>query len=438
MVSVRPFDSDTAPPRAPQRGGGPTALYAGMDAPADGDWVSALQQHLQRLAPASGCHAEELWRYDEPDSWVSGDRVRIVLLNTQHDVGHERAMEWSEPQVKRKPARHEAAMMALTALRISGDRPHDPNRAPTKVSAASSSQGAGGAPALSLKLAALPLLDENLLSVAPIVLMAKEASLGMAMMSHNGLAIAPDAASANSMTYSAVVHDQPRADEPANLGALGEEYAERWVNSQPWARSVTWLNRKEDMGLDHDLTCKPTAEPGRHAIEVKTKWRGSKVKMSKRQLLRLLDPVQDYMLLVIGDARNLFQTPAQPPFVRIIHSPPPKPAVASTKVRQGDQRRTGRSSARDLAMQAEALIEELLDGSAKRKIPEHVVEYVERVGIGSLRNQWAANRKRMTQQMQYEVAQCEWDSLQMASEALVELCTLIGKVSESDVELCVE
>ena len=44
--------------------------------------------------------------------------------------------------------------------------------------------------------------------------------------------------------------------------------------------------------------------------------------MSARQLSRLLDPADDYMLLVIGDAHRVFGSPQAPPQVRILISPP--------------------------------------------------------------------------------------------------------------------
>ncbi len=38
--------------------------------PADNNWVELLQEHLQRLAPTSGCRPEDLWEYDAPISWT--------------------------------------------------------------------------------------------------------------------------------------------------------------------------------------------------------------------------------------------------------------------------------------------------------------------------------------------------------------------------------
>ena len=52
--------------------------------------------------------------------------------------------------------------------------------------------------------------------------------------------------------------------------------------------------------------------------------------MSARQLSRLLDPTDDYMLLVVGDVHRLFDSPQLPPQVRILISPPAAVTTSSS------------------------------------------------------------------------------------------------------------
>lgn len=70
-----------------------------------------------------------------------------------------------------------------------------------------------------------------------------------------------------------------------------------------------------------DLECTPNAHPGRKNIEVKTRWqRFKRAGATRAQRERLLDPTDDYMLLVIGFFKNLMPsdgTPASPPQVRV-------------------------------------------------------------------------------------------------------------------------
>ena len=88
---------------------------------------------------------------------------------------------------------------------------------------------------------------------------------------------------------------------------MGEIYALRWLERQPWVEtgSVKWLNENMETST-RDLECTPIAHPGRKNIEVKTRWQGFKrAGASRAQRKRLFDPNDDYMLLVIGFFKNL-------------------------------------------------------------------------------------------------------------------------------------
>jgi hypothetical protein len=96
--------------------------------------------------------------------------------------------------------------------------------------------------------------------------------------------------------------------QPTSLGQLGEEYAAAWLQQQTWVAqgSMRWLNGDGDQYADHDFECVPMVEPRHLHVEVKTWWRRSVAKMSSRQLQRLLAPSDDYILLIIRDAHNMF------------------------------------------------------------------------------------------------------------------------------------
>jgi hypothetical protein len=54
-------------------------------------------------------------------------------------------------------------------------------------------------------------------------------------------------------------------------------------------------------------------------LQVKTRWRGSKASASRRQRERLLDPNERYLLLIVGDCRNLLGGGVPtPPLVRLL------------------------------------------------------------------------------------------------------------------------
>lgn len=235
----------------------------------------------------------------------------------------------------------------------------------------------------------LPILGEGLLAVEPVALLAKE------------LPLISNAAARNISAAKSPEKSSVRAQAlPTNLGHLGEEYACRYLSCQPWIQpdSVKHLTSE---GNDYACACVPLAEPGRSTVEVKTRWDGCRVKLSARQLSRLLDPSDDYMLLVVGDASRLFESPPSPPQVRIVHSPP-RPADAASKSERGASRRAPPASARGVADQAEDLIDRLLDGGATKGLPTHIVEYLRQVGLTQLRRQWPPNRKASAKLMRTE------------------------------------
>ena len=213
------------------------------------------------------------------------------------------------------------------------------------------------------------------------------------------------------------------------------EYAIRYLSSQ------TWIQRNSVERLSGGLKCVPLAAPGRSAVEVKTRWDDCRVHLSARQLSRLLDPEDDYMLFAVVEARNLFESPPRPPQLRIVHTPP-RPALptraASTS--KSAQRRAPlpASAARGVADQAEGLIDGVLDSGAARMLPSHIVEYVHKVGLAALRRQWPPNRKASAKLMLVEAGSARRASeasrdrasshlaVQLAIEQLLRLAALVG------------
>ena len=163
--------------------------------------------------------------------------------------------------------------------------------------------------------------------------------------------------------------------------------------------------------------------------------------MSARQLSRLLDPADDYMLLVIGDAHRLFGSPQAPPQVRILISPP---AAVTTKgggntaaaaaaaaggaahaqqqrqFKHGPRRNahTGTPAAPMATMttittsEAEVIVDSVLDrGSRSRSggssggggsagaVADHILEYVATSGFQNIQRHWQFNRKRLVRLM---------------------------------------
>ena len=124
------------------------------------------------------------------------------------------------------------------------------------------------------------------------------------------------------------------AAEPPNAERHGEEYAAAWLRYQTPSASVRWLNDDSEAQEDHDVEIRAgSAELSLSRneirldcgtkwidIEVKTRWEGHDPRMnlmSGRQRERLQDPDDSYMLLVVGDAHRLFESPASPPSVHL-------------------------------------------------------------------------------------------------------------------------
>ena len=84
---------------------------------------------------------------------------------------------------------------------------------------------------------------------------------------------------------------------------------------------MKWLN-KDGQTPTRDIECTPIDNPGRKSIEVKTRWlRFKRAGATPAQLMRLFDPEDDYMLLVLGFFENMIPSdgrPPSPPQVRVL------------------------------------------------------------------------------------------------------------------------
>ena len=312
------------------------------------NYINEMQEHLQAGAPALGCRPEMLWKWDVDRLNEQSFRFRVVLLHTVDPSGTW-TMPWGEGCVGKKLAKQDAARRALVELRRTHSQPHDASSIPLAVAVAARSSGVGSVETgfndlAIVEAATLPELDDDLLGIIPVVCSARQrgvhitAEAGATTLGEYLLTFGPSIGSGDgdgdgdgggggggSLTRPSRAHRAIFSTAPPNLGKLGEEFAAAWLRRQPFVapESVRWLNCDNDAAEDHDLECEPLADPGRRHIEVKTRWRKCRHTMSSRQLQRLLDPDDDYMLLVVGNFYRVFDDkgPFNLPDIRVLHSP---------------------------------------------------------------------------------------------------------------------
>jgi hypothetical protein len=292
--------------------------------------INRMQEWLQAHCPVNNCKL--LWR-DEHKNVVGGFRVRIILVNTGPSSDKDMQMPWSDVFVRRMDAKKDAARLCLQYLLGSQLFPHDPTKVQLAVTTTGGGGGGGGGGGVGVDGAAaeacLPDLAPHnpfgLLAVEPVI-MTPVATCGVEDHSEDD---EDDKANVHHMTSidssSSIppVSAAPQSLPPANLGTLGEQYALAWLAAQPWVvpGSVRWENTYAQAPT-RDITCQPQGPPGRAHIEVKTRWRRfRKAGASRAQRERLLDPEDDYMLLILGFFENMYpsdDTPPKPPCIRIL------------------------------------------------------------------------------------------------------------------------
>ena len=293
--------------------------------------INRMQEWLQAHCPVNNCKL--LWR-DEHKNVVGGFRVRIILVNTGPSSDKDMQMPWSDVFVRRMDAKKDAARLCLQYLLGSQLFPHDPTKVQLAVTTTGGGGGGGGGVGVDGAAAPGPeaclpdLAPHNpfgLLAVEPVI-MTPVATCGVEDHSEDD---EDDKANVHHMTSidssSSIppVSAAPQSLPPANLGTLGEQYALAWLAAQPWVvpGSVRWENTYAQAPTC-DITCQPQGPPGRAHIEVKTRWRRfRKAGASRAQRERLLDPEDDYMLLILGFFENMYpsdDTPPKPPCIRIL------------------------------------------------------------------------------------------------------------------------
>ena len=302
------------------------------------NYVNIMQEILQAKAPSLGCQCQDLWEYDDKQVAEQLFQVRIILKNTIR--GGEWPMPWSDIFNNKKSAKQDAARKAITIL--SSENPHDPNAVPLTVREHNHTSHCRTPPTAGVQINFS--LDEPRLSdllkpsiLAGLVAMEltaaskdKEKTINCAALS---LSCNPESDneeidSEEDLDWLGLEADDnaARSLPPDNLGRLGEDFAFRWLQEQAWVRraSVVWLNADHDAAADHDLDCElaHAAGPGRRCVEVKTRWAARRrTAASRRQLARLLDPEDDYILLVLTHFSRLFAAPPSLPAVAIFCSP---------------------------------------------------------------------------------------------------------------------
>lgn len=309
--------------------------------------VGKLQEWLQRHAPGRGMVCDQLYE-PEFNQTFGGFQCRIILLNTTpqwHAAGLPNELPWGESQSRKREAKGDAAQVGLEWLKAQAMKPHDPRVVHTAPVLAAGGSGRGGDDFLRGVLGLHPEAatqgasrggsvrksDGFPTSVAntlpPLTADLLNVEMELCPVQHQPAGTHPAAADADG-TLGASDSDSDDSDEGSgdgpwqqpespNAGRLGEEFAAKWLASC-WQCEVRWLNSDGEQHVDHDLEARRSAgEPWIH-VEVKTRWRGCKLRrsqLSRRQLRRLLDPDDDhqYAVLVIGDTRNLFADPPRPP-----------------------------------------------------------------------------------------------------------------------------
>ena len=310
-----------------------------MEGHCENNSINRMQEHLQAICPVSGVPPYT----EDVRGGVNRWQVRIVLLRTGPSGDENMPMPWSSTHVVKKDAKKEAARLCLEALRASGARPHDIHQVWQAVRVTGSGGGSGeegGGPVGAA--VAFPALTDDLLAAQAVVCtpVASGSGAGDVQLEDDpdGADDGPPAAAAAhqrcfcSEGYECWLCVQRTAEMPAppqgslppdNLGALGEQYALQWLQRQPWVEpdSVKWLNEDGTQAPTRDLECVPIGPPGRRHVEVKTRWRRfRKAGATKAQRARLLDPEDDYMLLIVGFFENLLPSdgPASAPQVRVL------------------------------------------------------------------------------------------------------------------------
>eukprot|EP00035_Acanthoeca_spectabilis_P005545 m.115044 g.115044 ORF g.115044 m.115044 type:complete len:637 (-) comp13074_c0_seq1:61-1971(-) len=487
--------------------------------------INALQDHLQSLAPSRGCRLETLYHIVAEEVRPQWFQAQVVLLNT--DCPEDITMPRSGEFVGLQPARQEAARLALARLHATGITPHcqtalDRPLVVRKKSAPHSrlnlsdrirellkEESAGGltgwAPS---DQAFLPPLTDHLLAVSPVVCSASSgnaitaevgaASLGVLEVDLSGIddtthelgdgmaategaeRVVSFPAEDSSMHLEMELLDSALQRVPPNLGALGEQYVAEWLARQPWVKSgsVRWLNQESEAAADHDIECVPLGEPGRSHVEVKTRWRRCKATMSARQLARLLDPSENFMLVVVGNAHKLLESPPQPPQIRILltptrigHDATPMSAdtatvdaqsitavyasqsssSAPTRVKRPAPEspiagawhaappKAAKLSTNNhiVVADAEQAVDAVLDrtaavgfgsGGSTVALPGHIVDFViTGIGLESAREHWRLNRKRLCLLMTDAASGCGGPA-QLAAETLLQVAAEVSSI----------
>ena len=283
--------------------------------------INRLQEYLQAICPVSGVPPYSCEDRGSQGHW----RMRIVLEQTGPSGDEAMPMPWSAAHGVKVVAKKEAARLCLEALRASGARPH--NAAQVWKTIFETRGGVGGGDNGPVAAPAeCPTLTDDLLAVHPVVC-APGGEAGVDEPGDDDVNPPPPSAASRcfcSGRYECWLCAERRADmptapqgllPPANLGELGELYALKWLQRQPWIKpgSVRWMN-ESTQAPTRDLECVPLGAPGRRHVEVKTRWRRFKrAGATRAQRVRLLDPQDDYMLLIVGFFENLLPSDGQPP-----------------------------------------------------------------------------------------------------------------------------
>jgi hypothetical protein len=355
-----------------------------MEGSCENNSINRMQEHLQAMCPVSGVPP---WSYEEQGSF----HVRIVLERTGPSGDEAMPMPWSARHSKKMDAKKDAARLCLEALLASGARPHDASQVWITIHENDGGGGGGGGDVSEVApAAACPTLTDELLAVQPVVCIPVASGGGAgdaepdsdddddddAMQLQDAMRGASATSSSRcfcSTGYQCWICRQRHEEAPAapqrsvppeNLGDLGEQWALKWLQRQPWIEpgSVKWLN-ETTQAPTRDIECVPIGSPGRRQVEVKTRWRRfKKAAATRAQRARLLDPEDDYMLLVVGFFENVLPGDGQPP------SPPQVRVLPNLKWQDQQlqcawqRRATGGSSGSDLFCHASSIT----DGSCLR------------------------------------------------------------------------
>jgi hypothetical protein len=276
------------------------------------NWTNVMQEFLQRLAPHLGCQCQNLWRFQE--SRLGSFKVQVLLLNTTQES---LPLGWSEPFLRIKDARQDAARIALEWLQENHQNLVFKNGF-LVLSSQKPSSGIFQKPLHSIDSDIKVIknytnkfcFSDIYATVAP---KRKESALidrdsfSDSDSESNNFDIFEDYFTPKKLFQSSFSLNSPSSLFQQNPGRIGEEYATRWIHHVTGScnSTIIWLNKEVESGQPYDIMYTGGHPSIPLFIEVKCNWANRKCHPSERQLDELFTNHQ-YGLLHIRNMKAMF------------------------------------------------------------------------------------------------------------------------------------